>query len=166
MRFSRSFRAAESFTKRLTAVCQSSHNLTSVRSFWSLHVPFLTLCPVSLLHKTALQAASTARGQGLRLHWWCPWSWNSLLNMLISHTPFERLWLSNLLWEVMCVCMLSCLVVSDSLQSYGLCSLPGSSMYGILQAWILDWVAMLSSWPRDWTRVSYVSCIGRQVLYH
>ena len=23
-----------------------------------------------------------------------------------------------------------------------------------------------SSWPRDWTHVSYVSCIGRRVLYH
>ena len=23
-----------------------------------------------------------------------------------------------------------------------------------------------SSWPKDWTRVSYVSCIGRWVLYH
>ena len=23
-----------------------------------------------------------------------------------------------------------------------------------------------SSWPRDWTCISYISCIGRQVLYH
>ena len=34
---------------------------------------------------------------------------------------------------------------------------------------ILGWVAMPSSkessWPRDWTHVSYVSCIGRQVPY-
>ena len=41
---------------------------------------------------------------------------------------------------------------------------------GILQARILEWVAMLSSGgpsqPRDRTYVSYVSCIGRQVLYH
>ena len=41
---------------------------------------------------------------------------------------------------------------------------------GILQAGILEWAAMASSrgssWPRDWTRVSYVSCIGRWVLYH
>ena len=50
------------------------------------------------------------------------------------------------------------------------CSPPGSSVHGILQARIPEWVAMLSSrrssWPRDWTCVSYVSCIGRQVLYH
>ena len=40
---------------------------------------------------------------------------------------------------------------------------------GILQARILEWVAMSSSrgssQPRDWTRVSYISCIGRWVLY-
>ena len=94
MHFSRSLHAAESFTRRLTAARQSSHNLTSVRSFWSLHVPFLALCPVSLLHRTVLQAASTARSQGLHLHWWCLQSWNSLLNMLISHTPFVRLWVT------------------------------------------------------------------------
>ena len=47
---------------------------------------------------------------------------------------------------------------------------PVSSVHGILQARILEWIAMPSSggssWPRDWTWVSYVSCIGRQVLYH
>ena len=36
-------------------------------------------------------------------------------------------------------------------------SLPGSSLHGILQARILEWVAISfsrgSSWPRDWTRV-------------
>ena len=50
------------------------------------------------------------------------------------------------------------------------CSPPGSSVHGILQARILEWVAMPSSGgsspPRDRTQVSYVSCIGRQVLYH
>ena len=38
---------------------------------------------------------------------------------------------------------------------------PGSSVHGILQARILEWVAMTfsreSSWPRDWTRVSYIA---------
>ena len=46
---------------------------------------------------------------------------------------------------------------------------PGSSVHGILQARILEWVAMPSSrgssQPRDWTCVSYVSNIGRWVLY-
>ena len=50
------------------------------------------------------------------------------------------------------------------------CSPPGSSVHGSLQARILEWVAILfsraSSQPRDQTRVSLVSCIGRRVLYH
>ena len=44
------------------------------------------------------------------------------------------------------------------------CSPLGSSVHGILQARILEWVAMPSSrgssWPRDWTRVSCGSCIS------
>ena len=47
------------------------------------------------------------------------------------------------------------------------CSLPGSSVQEILQARILEWVAVSfsrgSSQPRDWTRVS---SIGRWLLYH
>ena len=41
---------------------------------------------------------------------------------------------------------------------------PGSMVHGILQARILEWVAMPSSkgssWPRDWTRISYISSIA------
>ena len=50
--------------------------------------------------------------------------------------------------------------------NYGL---PGSSVLGILQARILEWVAISSSrgssQPRAQTRTSYVSCISRQVVY-
>ena len=50
------------------------------------------------------------------------------------------------------------------------CSPEGSSVHGILRARILDWLAMPfsrgSSWPRDQTLVSFISCIGRWVLYH
>ena len=50
------------------------------------------------------------------------------------------------------------------------CSLPGSSVHGILQARTLEWVTMPSSRgssrPRDWTCVSFVSYTSRQVLYH
>ena len=49
------------------------------------------------------------------------------------------------------------------------CSPPGFSVHGILQARILEWVAMPSSRgssrPRDQIQVSCVSCIGRWVLY-
>ena len=46
---------------------------------------------------------------------------------------------------------------------------PGSSVHGILQATILEWAAISfsrgPSRPRDRTQVSYVSYIGRRVLY-
>ena len=47
-------------------------------------------------------------------------------------------------------------------------SSPGSSVYEIRQERILEWVGIpfsrRSSQLRDQTHVSYVSCIGRQVL--
>ena len=47
------------------------------------------------------------------------------------------------------------------------CSPPGSSVHGISQARILEWVAMPftggSSWSRDQT---HISCIGRCILCH
>ena len=65
---------------------------------------------------------------------------------------------------------------AKSLQSYPTlcdsvdCSLPGSSVHRILQARILEWITMPSSRgssrPKDGTHMSYISCIGRQVLYH
>ena len=58
-----------------------------------------------------------------------------------------------------CVCV-SCSVVSDSLLPLGY-SLPGSSVHGIFQARVLEWVAISfsrrSSQLRDWT---WVSCIA------
>ena len=60
-------------------------------------------------------------------------------------------------------------VLYNSLQPYGLKTLPGSSVHGILQARTLEWVAMPSSRGssplRDQTHVSFISCIGRWVLY-
>ena len=48
-------------------------------------------------------------------------------------------------------------------------SLSGSSVHGIFQARILEWVAIFFSrgfsQPRDRTFISCVSCFGRQILY-
>ena len=52
-----------------------------------------------------------------------------------------------------CLVDKSCSTLCDPMD----CSPPGSSVHGILQAWILEWVAMTSSrgssQPRDWTLV-------------
>ena len=93
----------------------------------------------------------------------------------------DRTWVSCIpgrrfnLWATrearMCVCMCvnwlqSCPTLHDPM-GY---SLPGSSVHGIFQTRILEWVAMPcsrgSSWSRDRTHVSYVSCICKQVLCH
>ena len=74
----------------------------------------------------------------------------------------------NMHWErylhvsmVSLTCMAS--VVSASLQPYGLCSISGSSVHGILQARRLEWVAIPfsrgSSQPGDQTYISYISHI-------
>ena len=80
---------------------------------------------------------------------WC------LVKKLRSHMPA---WLLKSLQ--------SCTILFDPLD----CSLPFFSVHGVLTARLLEWVAMPfcrgSSWPRDRSCVSYVSCIGRQVLDH
>ena len=62
-----------------------------------------------------------------------------------------------------CVCVQSCLTLCNPKD----CSLPGSSVHGISQARILDWVAIpssrTSSQPKGRT---WVSCIDRRSLYH
>ena len=59
-----------------------------------------------------------------------------------------------------------CLTLRDPMD----CSPPGSSVYRIFQARILEWIAIPffrgSSPPRDRTHISCISCIGRWVLYH
>ena len=46
---------------------------------------------------------------------------------------------------------------------------PNSSVHGIFQARILEWVAVSSSrgpsWARDWTHISCVSYTGRWILW-
>ena len=60
----------------------------------------------------------------------------------------------------------SCLILCDPMDYSPL----GSSVHGILWGRILEWVAVPSSLgssqPRDQTCLSYISCIGRQILYH
>ena len=86
--------------------------------------------------------------------------WNFCLVALYIpryHVPSLR---SLTLHHIMCTCVKSlqfCHTLCDPVD----CSLPGFSVCGILQAKILEWVAMPSSressWPRDRTHISVVS---------
>ena len=106
--------------------------------------------------------------------------WQHVQNLLPPQSPFSvngkpstQLFKSNpedcpdiFLYFTLTPCMhvnslQSCLTLCSSMDH----SLPGSSIHGIPQARILEWVAMPSSrgssQPRDQTHISYVSCIGR-----
>ena len=64
----------------------------------------------------------------------------------------------------MCLVTQLCPTLCDPMD----CSLSGSSVHGISQARILEWVVISSSrgsfWPRNWTQLSLSHC--RQILYH
>ena len=93
------------------------------------------------------------------------WAWNAPAPGLVVYCSLGN---KDFLKIEVCVCVLShfshvCLFC-DPVD----CSPPGSSVHGILQARILEWGAMPpsrgSSWPRDRTHVSYVSCTGRRIF--
>ena len=82
---------------------------------------------------------------------------------------YSKLWIDNLClfsFESESEVTQSCPTLCDPMD----CSLSGSSVRGIFQARVLEWIAISfsrgSSQPRDWTRVSWVFCIGRWILYH
>ena len=94
---------------------------------------------------------------------WPPGSFLSLNSWVNYEIVFYRLYLaspSEYIYACMHVKKLqSCLTLCDLMD----CSPPGSSVYGIFQARILEWVAISfsrgSSRLRDWTCVSYISYI-------
>ena len=69
-----------------------------------------------------------------------------------------------------CVCCARWLRSCPTLCNPMDCGPSDSSVHGILQAGVLEWVALPSSKesskPRDRTCFSCVICIGRWVLYH
>ena len=75
----------------------------------------------------------------------------------------SRTWLID--WTELNKMFQLCLILCNHMY----CSPSGFSVHGILHARILLRVAMPSSslqFLQGWTQVSYVSCIGRWVLYH
>ena len=102
------------------------------------------------------------------------WTYSMHLQVMVIWLWLLMLWnrklmcidLENQRTNLAHLCVLatqSCLTLCDPI----LCSPPGSSVHGILQARILEWVAMPSSrgssGPKDCT---CISGIGRRILYH
>ena len=94
---------------------------------------------------------------------------NSLWFCFVNVTVFfasQCLWLQNMDVLLHFVCVLSrCLTLCNPMD----CSLPGSSICGIFQARILEWVAISystgSSRPRDQNCVSCVSCLANGFFF-
>ena len=78
----------------------------------------------------------------------------------------EKGWKTHLtqykgLFPILAVCVHVCVVVCLTLFDPLDCNLPGSSIHGIFQARILEWIAIPfsrgSSRPRDWTWLSHIA---------
>ena len=84
------------------------------------------------------------------------------------HTRLYCCWSTPWICETLHACVLSCFSCVWLFVTLLTYSLPGPFDPEILQARILEWVAMPSSrgfsWPRDRTHISYVSCIDGQVV--
>ena len=82
---------------------------------------------------------------------------NVLLNSLNRIRYLRQISLNPISPGVLCSVAQSCPTLYDPMD----CSPPGSSVHGILQARILEWVAMLSSrgssQPRNRTQVSHIA---------
>ena len=75
--------------------------------------------------------------------------------------PVISLVLCNVL--LLCAHILSCIWLCNPMD----CSLLVSSVHGIFQEKILEWVAISSSRGSSWPRnLTCVSSVGRQILYH
>ena len=98
--------------------------------------------------------------------WASVWTLRSAIltvEMMLRLGPTERIclsfWIPSVKWSKVCVLVpQSCLTLCNPME----CSLPGSSVHGILWARILEWVAGHSllqriCLPRDQTQVSHVA---------
>ena len=75
---------------------------------------------------------------------------------------------SFIFYMCVCVCVYSVAQSCPTLYDPMYCSPPASSVHEVFQARILERVTISYSrgfsWPKDWTHVSCVSCIGRQIF--
>ena len=79
---------------------------------------------------------------------------------------FGNIWRHFRLSHVGCACVCdkllqSCPTLCDPMD----CSLPVYSVHGILRQEYWSGLSCPASWPRHRTRIFYISCIGKRVLY-
>ena len=126
----------------------------------------LILChPLLLLPPIPPNIRVFSNKSTLRMRWPKYWSFSLSINPSNEHPGLISFrWTS---WISLQSKGLSRVFSSTTVQKH---QFFGSSNHGILQASLLEWVALSSprrsSRLRDRSRVSWVPCLGRQVLYH
>ena len=108
----------------------------------------------------------------------CPWDYPSKNTGVGCHFLLQGIFLTQglnpclLHWQEDSLPLShQCVVItarSDSVIPWTIAHLQAPLSVGILQARIMEWIAMprASSWLRDRTHISYASCIGIWVLRH
>ena len=136
-----------------------------------LHVAYIQCSPVGLLFLFPSMiwphVSEEIKNKGplywlCHLHIWTLWLWFHEPTKMRRRQPLCSQ-TSELLWLCLPLPVLVCMHYSLD------CSSPGSSVHGILQARILEWVTIPfsrgSSQPRTWTQVS-VFCIAGRFFTH
>ena len=151
-----------------------------VQAFKEVHVLFafsFPFCQLDARNSNNLGWGSATWAQGLSMKFY--WNTATLIRLHMAYSSFSattRSWVDcnrnraiNLKY-LLCVCV--CVFRHVRLCNPMDYSLPVSSVHGIFQARILEWVAIsssrASSRPRNWTRISYVYLIagGFLTLHH
>ena len=111
-------------------------------------------------------------GKGLVTPWYCqkgscPAGFRAGPRQSLCTCPHDKASQKIRGWSCLCPAAAKSLQSCPTLCHAIACSPPGSSVHGIFQVRILEWVAISSSkgssQPRDGTHISYVSCLGKQV---
>ena len=93
-------------------------------------------------------------------------NWNIVYLQCCVSFRYITSWFSLCIYDCVCAPLLSVIWLCDPMS----CNMPGSSVHGIFQARILEWVAIsssrISSWPKDQTHVSCISSTSRWILHH
>ena len=144
------------------------HTYISTQDFWGL------LKDLTLLQDNTQLEEQLPPFDGAFILWftvgfiWAFLFYTWLTSPICYLPDLEGIWLYKLPYPPEFICLCRCLVAQScpTLCDPMDCSLPDSSVHGIVQARILEWVAIPfsrgSSWPRDQTYLLF----GRWILYY
>ena len=172
-------RSSQSILKQISPRCSLEGLMLNLKLQYFGHL----MQRVDSLEKTLMLGKFEGRKKGDNRGWdgWmasptqCTWVWVDSCSWWWTGRPgilkfmgLQRVrhdWVTELNWTEL-KSPQSCLTLFNPMDH----SPPGSSVHGILQTRILEWVGMpswrRSSRPRHQTLLSYVSCISRWLLYH